>query len=111
METVQITRKTDLHSCVFPSHPLLIPSSSLPPIHPTRTINTPLRLLADILPTKLTFDLLLHNIIVRAPRVRKRNNPQRQRNTHKPHNLIQKTAIRKHNGAVIQRLRDGVVPV
>lgn len=86
-------------------------SSGLSPINPTRTINTPLRLLTNILPTKLTLDLLLHNIIIRTPRIRQRNDPQRQRNTQKSYHFIQETAVRKHHRAVVQRLCDGRVAV
>jgi hypothetical protein len=52
------------------SQPLL-----LPPITPTCTINTSPRLLTNIFPTKFALDLLLHDVVVRAPRIRKRNNP------------------------------------
>jgi hypothetical protein len=86
-------------------------TSRLPPIHPTRTIHTPPRLLTNILPTKPTLNLLLHDIIIRPPRIRQRKSPQRKRNTNKPYNLIQETPIRKHYGAVVEGLLDGVVAV
>jgi hypothetical protein len=81
------------------SHSLFPPL--LPPITPTSTIDTTLRLLTNILATKLALDLLLDNIIIRAARVRKRNDPERQRNTQEPHNLVQKAAVRKHYGPVV----------
>lgn len=83
----------------------------LPPIRPTRTVHTPLRLLTNILPTKLALNLLLHNIIIRAPRIRQRNDPQRQRNAYEPNHLIQEAAVRKHNSPIVKCLFDGVVPV
>lgn len=41
--------------------------SRLPPIQPTRAINTSLRFLTNILPTKLTLHLLLHDIVITRP--------------------------------------------
>jgi hypothetical protein len=92
----------------------LYPTSSIPllsPIRPTRTVDTPLRLLTDVLPTKLAFHLLLDNIVIRASRIRKRNNPKRQRNAYKAYDLVEKTAVGKHYGAVVERLLDCVIAV
>ena len=46
---------------------LFLPSSSslFPPILPTRTVHTPLRLLADPLPAILALDRMLDDLIVR----------------------------------------------
>jgi hypothetical protein len=77
-----------LHRRILQTTPASSLPPLLPPITPTSTIHTPLRLLTNILATKLALDLPLHNIIIRATRVRQRNDPQRQRNAHKPHNLV-----------------------
>jgi hypothetical protein len=87
------------------SYPLL----TLPPIHPTRTIHTPLCFLADILPAELTLDLLLHDIIICAPRVSQCNKPQCKRNAHEANNLVKETTVRKDHGTVVERLFHRVV--
>jgi hypothetical protein len=88
------------------SYPLL----TLSPIHPTRTIHTPLRLLANILPTELALNLLLHNVIIRAARIRKCDYPQRQRNAHETDHFVDEIAPREYHRAVVERLFHGVVP-
>jgi hypothetical protein len=87
------------------------PSSILPPIRPTGTVNTPLRLLTNVLPTELALDLLLHDIIPTAPTIRQRNHPQRHSNSHKPHNLVKEVSISQYHGAVVNCLGRCVVPV
>ena len=70
------------------------PSPILPPIRPTSTIHTPLRLLTNILPAKLALDLFLHNIIPTPPTIAQRNDPQRNRNSHKSHYLVEEVSVR-----------------
>jgi hypothetical protein len=55
-------------------------SPLLSPILPARAVDTPLRLVTNILPAILAFDLFLHNIVICRPRVCHGNAPQRQRN-------------------------------
>lgn len=83
----------------------------LPPIQPTRTIHTPFRLLTNILPTILTLDLLLDNIVIRRPTIHGSNHPQAHRNGQKPHNLVDEAAVREHDGAIRERLLGCVVAV
>jgi hypothetical protein len=85
--------------------------SILPPIRPARTVNTPPRLLTNILPAELALDLLLHNIIPTSPGIRQRDYPQRHRNSHEPHDLIEEVTVRQHHGAVVDGLGRRVVAV
>jgi hypothetical protein len=86
-------------------------SSFLPPVRPAGTVNTPLRLLTNILPAKLALDLLLDDIIPTAPAIRQRNHPERHSNSHEPHNLIKEVSVSQHHGAIVYGLRRRVVPV
>lgn len=83
----------------------------LPPVRPARTVDTSFCLLANILPAVFALDLLLDNVIVRTPRIRKRDNPKRQRNAYEAYDLVQETSVGEHHGAVVERLRHGVVAV
>ena len=80
-----------------------------PPILPTRTIHAPLRLLTNILPAKLALDLLLHNIVIRPPRIHARDYPQAHGYDKKPHDLVDERAVCEYYGAVAKRLVLGVV--
>jgi hypothetical protein len=96
----------------IPKHCVAIdPSSILPPIGPTGTVNTPLRPFTNILPAKLALDLLLHNIIPTASAIRQRNHPERHSNSHESHNLIKEVSVSQHHGAIVDGLRRCVVPV
>ena len=65
----------------------------LPPILPTRTIHTPLRLLTNPLPAILALDSMLNDLIIRYPGIQLRNNIQRDANTKEVEYFIQEGAI------------------
>lgn len=90
---------------------LSINGAVLSAIRPASTINASLGLLTNILATKPTLDLPLHNIIATAPAVGEGNDPKRQRHNHKAHNLVEKVAVGQHDGAVVERLLRGIVAV
>jgi hypothetical protein len=107
---IQSIQRPHIHG-ILPAPTAITPLPLLPPIHPTRTIYTPLRLLTLPLPAILALDLPLYNIVPTAATIQTRDSPQNTRYQHKPHNLIEEVAIREDDGAVRQRLVFGVVAV
>lgn len=80
-----------------------------PPIQPTRTINAPPRLLTNILPTILTLDLPLNNLVLTNPLVPPSDHEQTQRDQRKPQDLVQKAAVQPHHRPVRLRLLHRIV--
>jgi hypothetical protein len=81
----------------------------LPPIQPRRAINTPLRLLTNVLAAVSAAHLSLNDVVMRDPRVRAGNEEQRQRNDGEAHQFVDERAPCPNNRAVLKCLLDRVV--
>jgi hypothetical protein len=82
-----------------------------PPIQPTRTIHTPLRLLRNVLPAILALDLLLDDVVMARPAIETCNHEQAQRDEEEAHDLVEKVTPGPDDGAIVESLLHGVVTV